>query len=177
MAWVLPPLDEWVSPRDLAWWIGLVVAGFARGADLLSTWIATPRLQLEGNPLARRLGWKGGVILILLVVPVVACWPMLAVSLATTSSLVAARNLQQAWLMRTMGEERYRLWFTGRVLEASQPLVVGCHMGEAALTGTIGLVLMWLGPVHLISFGVGLGIAAYGFSVALFTGMSLWRFR
>lgn len=173
----LPSLDEWVRPGDYAWWCGAAAAGVARSADLLSTWIATPRLELEGNPLARRLGWRGGVLLNLLVVPVIACWPMLAVSLTTTSSLVAARNLQQAWLMRTMGEGRYRVWFTGRVLEASRPLVVGCHMGEAALTGLVGVILMWLGPVHLISFGVGLGIAAYGFSVAVFTGMSLWRFR
>lgn len=177
MAWALPSLDEWVRPGELVWWCGLAAVGLARGADLLSTWIATPRLELEGNPLARRLGWRGGVILNLLVVPVVACWPMLAVSLATTSSLVAARNLQQAWLMRTMGESRYRMWFTARVLESARPLVVGCHMGEAALTALVGVVLMWLGPVHLISFGVGLGIAAYGFSVAVFTGMSLWRFR
>ncbi len=30
---------------------------FARAKDFLSTWIATPNLLLEANPIARRLGW------------------------------------------------------------------------------------------------------------------------
>jgi hypothetical protein len=33
----------------------------ARGMDFLSTWIATPNLVLEGNPIAKRLGWKWGI--------------------------------------------------------------------------------------------------------------------
>lgn len=172
----LPGLDEWVKPGALVWWWCLAGAAFGRIADLLSTWIATPGLELEGNPLARWLGWKRGVLLNVIVVPIVACWPMLAVSLATTSCLVASRNLQQAWLMRTMGEARYRIWFSGRVLEASRGLVLGCHMGEALLTGGLGVVLMWLGPQQVVSFGIGLGMAAYGFAVAVFTGWSLRQF-
>ena len=33
---------------------------FARGMDFLSTWVATPNLVLEGNPLAKKMGWKLG---------------------------------------------------------------------------------------------------------------------
>ncbi len=37
---------------------GLVAAmAFSRGMDFLSTWIVTPKLQLEANPLMRRLRW------------------------------------------------------------------------------------------------------------------------
>ena len=32
----------------------------ARGMDFLSTWVATPNLVLEGNPIAKKLGWKMG---------------------------------------------------------------------------------------------------------------------
>src|SRR3954468_4939053 len=35
---------------------------FARAMDFLSTWIATPNLVLEANPIARKLGWRGGVL-------------------------------------------------------------------------------------------------------------------
>ena len=38
--------------------LGLLL--FGRGADFLSTWVATPNLVLEGNPLAKKLGWKLG---------------------------------------------------------------------------------------------------------------------
>ena len=33
----------------------------ARGMDFLSTWIATPNMVLEGNPVAKKLGWKWGI--------------------------------------------------------------------------------------------------------------------
>ena len=28
--------------------------------DFLSTWVATPNLVLEGNPIAKKLGWRWG---------------------------------------------------------------------------------------------------------------------
>ena len=48
------------NPRNYALFLGLLVA--ARGMDFLSTWIATPRLVLEANPLARRLGWRWAIL-------------------------------------------------------------------------------------------------------------------
>ena len=37
---------------------GLIAAMFvARGLDFLSTWIVTPKLELEANPLMRRAGF------------------------------------------------------------------------------------------------------------------------
>lgn len=29
----------------------------SRGMDFLSTWVATPNMVLEGNPIAKKLGW------------------------------------------------------------------------------------------------------------------------
>ena len=49
--------------------IGLVMT---RMADLGSTWVATPRLELEANPVARYLGWKAGIgvnLILCLVLP------------------------------------------------------------------------------------------------------------
>lgn len=172
---VLPGVDEWVSPGSMFWWYGCAAIALGRGADMMSTWIATPGLELEGNPVARWLGWRRGAILNILLLPVLACWPMLAVSLSTTSCLVAARNLQQAWLMRSMGESRYRCWLAGRMMDASRGLVIGCYLGEGLLVGGLGVALMVAGPLHVVSFGVGLGLAAYGFAVAVFTFWSLWR--
>ncbi len=37
----------------------IAAMAFARALDFLSTWIVTPRLALEGNPLMRRLRWGG----------------------------------------------------------------------------------------------------------------------
>ena len=35
----------------------------ARGVDFCSTWVATPNLVLEGNPIAKKLGWRWGILL------------------------------------------------------------------------------------------------------------------
>ena len=69
---------------------GLIAALFvARGLDFLSTWIVTPTLKLEANPLARRAGL---VRMALVNVPLLAL-PLfhhrLAITLVATSLLVA----------------------------------------------------------------------------------------
>src|SRR6266496_562829 len=68
----------------------------SRGADFLSTWIATPHMVLEGNPVAKWLGWKWGSLLNLVLCGTFATWPMAAIVIGTTSVLVAARNFQAA---------------------------------------------------------------------------------
>ena len=40
----------------------VLLLAFARGMDFLSTWVATPNLVLEGNPVAKLLGWRWGAL-------------------------------------------------------------------------------------------------------------------
>ncbi len=155
--------------------VGMIALG--RSGDLLSTWLATPNLVLEGNPVARRLGWKFGVPLNAALALGFGMWPLLAISLTTTSLLVAARNLQSAWLMRTMGETRYRCWMSDRIAESPRFLPWGCFLGEAAMFGLVGTALMAFAEWRLVPFGIGLGLAGYGAAVATFTSISLWHSR
>jgi len=170
-------LDEFLDPGTRNWAVlaGLVAA--SRAMDLGSTWIATPKLTLEGNPIARRLGWKWGIPLNLLLALGFATWPLLSISLITTSCLVAARNLQSAWVMRSMGELNYRCWMADRLAECPRGLAWGCFMGEALLVGAVGGILMAFSEWRLVPFSVGLGMAAYSFAVGLFSSIALWRSR
>src|ERR1700677_3546914 len=95
---------------------------FARGMDFLSTWVATPNLVLEGNPLARKMGWKVGAVVNVVLCFVFAFWPPTAVIVITAGLLVAARNFHSAWLMRSMGEAAYRDWFLDRLTQAPRNL-------------------------------------------------------
>ena len=56
-------MDEMVPFGGRDYFLMLALLAFARGMDFLSTWIATPNLVLEGNPLAKKLGWKWGLAL------------------------------------------------------------------------------------------------------------------
>ena len=155
--------------------LGLLV--LSRGMDMLSTWIATPNLVLEANPLARRLGWKWGALFTLAVCIGAALWPLLAIIIATISLLVAARNFQQAWLMRSLGEETYRAWMVERIRHASAGLHLFCVLAEALLIAGVGGSLLWFSGDRLMPLAVGAGIVSYSFAVVFYTLLSVWRLR
>ena len=80
--------------REYGILLGLLLLG--RGADFLSTWIATPNLILEANPLARRLGWKWGAAVNLALCVGFAFFALPAIIITTCSLLVASHNFQRA---------------------------------------------------------------------------------
>src|ERR1043165_4530015 len=134
-------MDEFVAVGSRHYFFFLMLLLSSRGADFLSTWIATPNMVLEGNPLAKLLGWKWGSFVNLLLCGGFAAWPMAAIVIGTTSSLVAARNFQAAWLMRSLGEENYRDWYVERLRETGLVLYLSCLLGQTVLTAGVGGVL------------------------------------
>jgi hypothetical protein len=150
---------------------------FARGMDFLSTWLATPNLVLEGNPLAKKLGWKLGGLVNVVLCFVFAFWPLTAIIIITAGLLVAAHNFHVAWLMRSMGEEAYRQWFLEQISRARFPLYLVCLLGETTLTGLIGAALLCFSGMETVPFAIGLGILAYAVIVLFYTSLSLWRLR
>ena len=65
-------MDDTVPFGSREYFLMLALLVFARGMDFLSTWIATPNLVLEGNPLAKKLGWRWGLLLNVVLVVVLA---------------------------------------------------------------------------------------------------------
>jgi hypothetical protein len=108
---------------------------------------------------------------------VLAAWPLSAIVISTSSVLVAARNFQQAWLMRSLGEEIYRHWHVERVQETRISLYLFCLFAQTSLTAAVGGVLMYFGGYSLIPVAIGLGIVSYAVAVAFYTLLSVWRLR
>jgi hypothetical protein len=150
---------------------------FGRGADFLSTWVATPNLVLEGNPLMKKLGWKLGALANLALCLGLAFWPTTAVAAATASLLVAAHNFHLAWLMRSMGETAFRQWFVERMAESRLPLCLTCLLGETGVTALVGIGLLYWSREDSMPFAIGCGIVAYAFILLFYTSLSLWRLR
>lgn len=167
------------ASREYFIFLGLLV--FSRGSDFLSTWVATPHLVLEGNPIAKWLGWKWGAVVNAILVASLAMWPLSALVVATASVLVAARNFQSAWLMRSMGEDTYRDWYVQRMSETRITLYLFCLAGNTLLTAGVGVALVSFSftseGVWLVPLGIGMGIIAYATAVVLFTLLSVWRSR
>ena len=156
-------------------WLGLLLG--ARGADLLSTWIATPTLLLEGNPFVRRLGWNGSIVLNLVACAGCALLPTAAVVVITTSLLVAARNFQSAWIMHTWGEEAYRDWYATRLRETRLPLYLFCLAGQCLPVAVIGAAVIGFSRTDSLPFAIGLGLIVYPIAVLFYSGLAAWRIR
>jgi len=149
----------------------------SRGMDFLSTWIATPNMVLEGNPIAKKLGWRWGIPLNLVMCFGFAFWPLPAIVISTMSLLVAARNFQSAWLMRSLGEHMYRDWHIERVQETNAGLYLFCLFAQTALVGGVGGAVLFFADDHLVLSAIGLGIIAYALAVAFYTCLGVWRLR
>jgi hypothetical protein len=78
----------------------------SRVGDIGSTWLVSPKLLLEANPLVRRLGYRFAVpSLLLCLVPYYNT--ALGVIVLIVSLLVTASNLRGAWIIRSIGEAQY----------------------------------------------------------------------
>lgn len=170
-------MDDSVPFGSRAYLLMLGLLVFSRGMDFLSTWVATPNLVLEGNPIAKKLGWKWGLVVNVILVTALAMWPLSAIVVATASVLVAARNFQSAWLMHSMGEHAYRDWCVARIRESSPTLYLSCLAGNTLLTAGVGAAAICFSGMQLVPLGIGMGIVAYAVAVAFYTSLAAWRLR
>ena len=169
-------MQEGVPFTSRLYFIMLALLLFARSMDFLSTWIATPNLVLEGNPLAKRLGWRWGILANLALSIGLAFWPLPAIVICTTSALVAARNFQSAWIMRSLGEISYRDWHVERFRRTHFGIYLLCLFGQTALTALVGAAVIYF-SAWTITVAIGLGIVAYAVAVLFYTLLSVWRMR
>jgi hypothetical protein len=170
-------MDDFLPFPSRDYFLCLLLLILCRGMDVLSTWVATPNLVLEGNPVAKKLGWRWGLPINLGFCLLLAFWPLPAVVISTTSVLVAARNFQSAWLMRSLGEQVYRDWHVERIQETRITLYLFCLAGNTLLTAGVGAAVIYFSSMLLVPFGIGVGIMAYAGAVAFYTLLAIWRMR
>lgn len=175
-------MEETVPFASKWYFLMFALLVFSRGMDFLSTWVATPNLVLEGNPIAKKLGWTWGLIVNVAVVVLLSLWPVAAIVVSTASVMVAARNFQSAWLMRTLGEDSYRDWHIERVRETRISVYLFCLFGNTLLTAGVGLGVIFFsrtesGEVALIPVAIGMGIVSYAVAVVFYTLLAIWRLR
>jgi hypothetical protein len=167
--------EDFVPFGSPLYFLFLALLIFGRSMDFLSTWVATPNLVLEANPIARKMGWKFGLLFNLLISACFALWPLPAIAVCTTSLLVAARNFQSAWLMRSMGEFAYRAWMSERIHLTHRGLFLLCLLGQTSLVGFVGAALMYFCRFNLVALGIGLGLITYAVAILIYTTIAVRR--
>src|SRR5215471_1263769 len=162
-------MEDLVPFASRDYFLLLLLLIFSRGMDILSTRVATPNLVLEGNPIAKVLGWRWGIPLNIVLCFALAFHWFSAIVWSTISVLVAARNFQSAWLMRSMGEEAYRDWHIARIQETRITLFLFCLAGNTLLTAGVGVALIFLSGSLLVPVAIGYGVIGYALAVGAFT--------
>ena len=139
----------------------------ARMGDVGSTYLVSPTLALEANPIARKLGWRfAWLTLLICFVPyfnTVAGLVAIVVSLFVTAS-----NLSRGWVVRALGEAEYL-----RVLQraaGASPLRVGIAfvIASAGTFASAGLMLLVIsdGP-ETWPYWFAVGVMIYALAMAV----------
>lgn len=143
----------------------------ARFGDVMSTYLATPTLRFEANPIARRLGWRfAWATLLLAGVPFIPRFGTTAgLMLLIPSMMVTSSNLRSGWFASALGEERYAELLEEVVRSSSLRSACARSIGSGAIMALVGLILVWFYPTPGESWAwwIGWGIVTYGFAIGL----------
>ena len=101
---------------------GLILLG--RLGDIISTWLITPKLDLEANPVVRWLGWRFAVATVLLCMLPYVVDPWYAIILVPPFLMISGSNIGKIWVVRALGEKQ--------VLQQSIETARNSTLGRAA---------------------------------------------
>ena len=141
----------------------------SRLGDIGTTWLVTPTLKVEANPLVRRFGWNYAIATV-----VVALIPYYSihggVMILTTSFIISAMNGSEAILARSLGEDAYAELHRHAMRELSIPVGLSLLCLPGIFTVLLGLSLSLLFPVSINDWGfdVAMGSVLSGLALLLF---------
>ena len=140
---------------------------FARLGDIVTTYLVTPRLVLEANPIVRRLGWPFAIATLgVCVVPYVST--NIAVGLLMGSLLVSAGNAGRIWFARAMGEQAQMDLMLTAARRSSLSHALASVWASALFLGVAGGVVALFYPTpRAWGFWLAAGVAAYGVVIAV----------
>ncbi len=150
----------------------------ARLGDIGSTYLVTPTLKLEGNPVARRFRWPFAVLTLFAAAIPYYSLPMGA-GLLVASLLTTASNLSGAWLVRTMGESEYHD-FVVRLAAQTRPASALLFIAAQAICiGAISVVFLHLSPNSDGDLGnyAFFGFFVYALAVAFWGSLTFVKYH
>ena len=147
----------------------------ARIGDVGTTYLVTPTLELEANPIVRKLGWRFALLTLGACLLPYVHMP-LAVSALVAFLLVSASNAGKIWIARTIGEKAYA---TFALDLARKSKLSDALLGLAASTFFValagGTILLFYPSEEEWGFWLGLGVLVYAGAKCLYGTLALMR--
>jgi hypothetical protein len=150
----------------------------ARLGDIGSTYLATPTLKLEANPVARRLRWPfAALTLFAALIPY--WWLPGGIIMLVGSLLVCSSNFAKLWLMRTMGETEYYEFIVRMSGKAKLIPTLLFTFASSLCIAVIGITLQlfYPDPEKDLGYFFAVGFFGYAFAIALYGPLSFFRYR
>jgi hypothetical protein len=149
-------MSEETVPHVIA---GLLLIG--RLGDIVSTWLITPTLLLETNPVARRQRWRLAIASLLLpLVPYISV--RLGMILLVPSLLTSSSNLRGAWIAHALGERDVHEFYLRAAAAGRRRASLAFVVSGAGFMLLSGCVLMWLSTYDTLPYWFGFGIVVNG---------------
>ena len=153
---------------------GLIL--LSRIGDIGTTFLVTPNLELEANPIMRRLGWR--FALLTLSACLVPYFNVdMGIMILVPFLMVSAGNASKIWIARTMGERPYKKFLLDIAARSRRRDALAGLALSAFFVVLLGCVLMlfYPDPADGPAFWFGAGIVLYGLAM-IFHG-SIFVFR
>ena len=147
----------------------------SRIGDIGTTYLVTPNLILEANPIARKLGWPFALLTLgACLLPYVDL--QFAVSALVAFFLVSASNAGKIWVARTIGEQAYAAFALdlARRSKLSHALLsIAASTFFVALAG--GTILLFYPSEEEWGFWLGLGVLIYAAAKCFYGTLAMIR--
>ncbi len=134
--------------RDVEWYqhaINALIVILGRSLDILSTRYVSKELKLETNKLARKIGWKG---MLLLQIPIVVLGALdfyLSFFIFFWSLFLFANNMEGSWYVKEVSEEGYQRELKTHVKNSKiWRIILGELSNVITLTGAGVFILLFL---------------------------------
>lgn len=149
----------------------------ARIGDIGTTYILTPNLKLEANPMMRKWRWPFAMLsLSLCLVPYVS--QAAAVMLLVTSLMLSMSNSLRIWLVRAVGEEEYHRFAVAAAGKANfrETLFLVFLPGAFMLLLTISMFLFYPDESQW-GYWIAGGFLAYAMILLIYMPAGFFRYR
>jgi hypothetical protein len=149
----------------------------ARASDLLTTWLVTPTLKLEANPIVRKFRWPYA-FLTLFTAFFAYWWPEVSVALTTGSFLVAGSNAMKIPLARSLGEEAYFQMAIESAAKGSFWPGLAARLAPCPFYALLAcFIFFFFRTPDTWAFWIAFGVVMYCVALVVFYSRSYVRFR
>lgn len=147
------------------YFINALIVIVGRSLDILSTRYVTKELKLETNKLARKIGWKG---MILIQIPLIIIGTLdfyFAFFIFLWSLFLFANNMEGSWYVKEVGEDSYQKELKSRVKKSKTwKIILGelSYVLTFSIAGILILIFLFIIKDILIVILIAISLICHG---------------